>query len=100
TSSVSLRYRRKDSSYAWIETRSKSIIDPLTGAVMETLAVMRDVGDRKEAESAMQRLALTDTLTGLANRLLLSDRLNQSLRGLKRTPGFVGVLMLDLDHFK
>jgi diguanylate cyclase (GGDEF)-like protein/PAS domain S-box-containing protein len=100
TSSVTLRYQRKDNSYAWIESRSKSIIDPLTGAVRETLAVMRDVGERKEAQLAVERLALTDALTGLANRLLLSDRLNQCLRRLKRTPGLVGVLMLDLDHFK
>ena len=100
TSSVTLRYRQKDSSYAWIESRSKSIIDPPTGAVRETLTVMRDVGERKEAQLAIERLALTDALTGLANRLLLSDRLNQCLKRLKRTRGLVGVLMLDLDHFK
>ena len=100
TRSVTLRYQRKDRSYAWVESRSKSIIDPATGAVRETLAVMRDVGERKEAQLALERLALTDALTGLANRLLLSDRLNQSLKRLKRTPGLVGVLMLDIDNFK
>ena len=43
---------------------------------------------------------MTDALTGLANRTLLTDRMNQGLRGLKRSHGFIGVLMLDLDHFK
>jgi diguanylate cyclase (GGDEF)-like protein/PAS domain S-box-containing protein len=97
---VSLRYRCKDGSYAWIESKSKAIIDPLTGAVLETQALMRDIGQRKEAQATIERQALTDALTGLANRTLLADRLNQGLRHLKRSPGFVGVLMLDLDHFK
>src|SRR5437870_423778 len=55
TSSVTLRYQRKDSSYAWIESRSRSVVDPKTGAVHETLAVMRDVGERKEAQLALER---------------------------------------------
>jgi diguanylate cyclase (GGDEF)-like protein/PAS domain S-box-containing protein len=97
---VSLRYRCKDGSYAWIESKSKAIIDPLTGAVLETQALMRDIGQRKEAQESIEHQALTDALTGLANRTLLADRLNQGLRHLKRSPGFVGVLMLDLDHFK
>lgn len=97
---VSLRYRCKDGSYAWIESTSRAVIDPLTGVVLETQALMRDIGDRKEAQASIERQALTDALTGLANRTLLTDRLNQGLRHLKRSPGFVGVLMLDLDHFK
>ena len=98
--SVSLRYRRKDGSYAWIESRSKSVFDPITGALCETEAVMRDISERKEAQLAIERQALTDALTGLANRMLLPDRLRQGLKRLRRSPGLVGVLMLDLDHFK
>jgi diguanylate cyclase (GGDEF)-like protein/PAS domain S-box-containing protein len=97
---VSLRYRCKDGSYAWIESKSTAVLDPLTGAVVETQALMRDIGQRKEAQAIIEHQALTDSLTGLANRTLLADRLNQGLRHLKRSPGFVGVLMLDLDHFK
>ena len=98
--SVSLRFRRKDGSYAWIESRTMSVFDPATGALRETQAVMRDISERKEAQLAVERQAVTDALTGLDNRLLLNDRLNQALRRLRRTPGLVGVLMLDLDHFK
>lgn len=98
--SVSLRYRRKDGSYTWIETRSKSVFDPVTGAMCETEVVMRDVSERKEAQLAIERQALTDALTGLANRMLLPDRLRQGLKRLSRSSGLVGVLMLDLDHFK
>ncbi len=97
---TSLRYRRKDGTYAWIESRYQPVFDPATGALQETQVLLRDVGERREAQLAMERQALTDALTGLANRLLLSDRLNQALKRLKRNPGLVGLLMLDLDHFK
>src|SRR5438105_10184182 len=97
---TSLRSRRTDGTYAWIESKNQPVFDPATGALQETQVLMRDVGERREAEMAMERQALTDALTGLANRVLLSDRLNQCLKRLKRTRGLVGVLMLDLDHFK
>jgi PleD family two-component response regulator len=71
-----------------------------TGEVDETQLALHDIGDRVEAQQEMERSALTDTVTGLANRILLLDRLNQALKRLKRNPGLVGVLMLDLDHFK
>jgi diguanylate cyclase (GGDEF)-like protein/PAS domain S-box-containing protein len=98
--SMSLRLRRKDATYAWLECRSRPILDPETGAVDETHLALRDIGDRVEAQLEMERSALTDTLTGLANRTLLADRLSQALRRLKRHVGVVGVLMLDVDHFK
>ena len=75
-------------------------MDPATGAMHETQAVLRDIGDRVDAQLSMERQALTDPLTGLANRTLLSDRLSHALRHLKRNAGLVGLLMLDLDHFK
>ena len=54
---------------------------------------------RSQAEA--RRLALQDPLTGLANRLLFADRLQQSRERLRRTgQGVVGVLCLDLDRFK
>ncbi len=98
--SISLRFRRKDGTYAWLECRSRPVLDPVTGEVDETQLALRDIGDRVEAQQEMERSTLTDTLTGLANRTLLMDRLNQALKRLKRNVGRVGVLMLDLDHFK
>jgi len=41
-----------------------------------------------------------DTLTGLANRALFSDRLTQALARSERTGKYVAVLFLDLDNFK
>jgi diguanylate cyclase (GGDEF)-like protein len=91
---------RKNGGYAKLEHKSKAIHDSLSGVVAETQALMREIGQLKDAQATIERLALTDALTGLANRTLLTDRMNQALRSLRRSQGLIGVLMLDLDHFK
>jgi diguanylate cyclase (GGDEF)-like protein len=60
---------------------------------------MRETAKQK-AEDKLQHQALTDELTGLPNRRLLSDRLSQTLAIAKRERNIVGILYLDLDGFK
>jgi diguanylate cyclase (GGDEF)-like protein/PAS domain S-box-containing protein len=60
----------------------------------------RDVRERKEAEARIRYLAHHDALTGLPNRTLLADRLGMAIARARRAGNRVGVLMLDLDHFK
>jgi diguanylate cyclase (GGDEF)-like protein len=55
---------------------------------------------KQKAEEKLQYQALTDELTGLPNRRLLSDRLGQTLNVAKREGCMVGVLYIDLDGFK
>jgi diguanylate cyclase (GGDEF)-like protein/PAS domain S-box-containing protein len=64
------------------------------------LAAVRDARERRERERGWVHRALHDPLTGLANRALLVDRLEQALRRLQRREGRVVVLFLDLDAFK
>jgi diguanylate cyclase (GGDEF)-like protein len=56
--------------------------------------------ERKRSESRLAFLALHDPLTGLANRVQFRERLARALERCDRTRGRVGVLFLDLDHFK
>lgn len=63
-------------------------------------AFIRDISERKEAESHIQRLAQTDALTGLPNRTQLNDHLKYALSLVKRSGGHLAVMFLDLDHFK
>jgi diguanylate cyclase (GGDEF)-like protein len=60
-----------------------------------------EVEERKRAEDQLVYDALHDALTGLPNRVLLSDRLNHALEYARRRPDYhFSVLFLDLDHFK
>lgn len=64
------------------------------------LVMTRDVTARKRAELALADQVMHDPLTGLANRVLLRDRLQGSLTRLQRTPGSIALLFVDLDRFK
>lgn len=64
------------------------------------LAFVRDITERKKAEDKIQQMAYHDSLTGLPNRKLFSDRLGIALAQAKRNQKGVAVTMLDLDHFK
>ena len=61
---------------------------------------IRDIADRKLVEARLERQALTDPLTGIANRTVLMDRLTQALRRLQRDRLVLAVIYLDLDRFK
>ena len=60
----------------------------------------RDITDRKHYEERLETLANYDTLTGLANRALLSSHLKSSIEKAKRNKKQISVLMFDLDRFK
>ena len=70
------------------------------GEIVGSVAVVRDVTERREAEERVRRLALRDALTGLPNRTLLHDRLAHAIALARRESAEVAVMILDLDHFK
>ena len=70
-------------------------------AFLEAIAnVLADAIERLHAEEGVRHLALHDALTGLPNRVLFSDRLEQAIAAARRDPAPFSVLMMDLDHFK
>ncbi|MCZ7525317.1 MAG: EAL domain-containing protein [Acidimicrobiia bacterium] len=92
------RLRHRDGTWRWVEAR---ITNMLGVPGVEGLVVnVRDVTDRKRAEDQLRHRALHDDLTGLPNRVLLVDRLSVALERARRSGTRVGVLFLDLDHFK
>ncbi len=62
--------------------------------------VVTDITSRKGVELQVQRLAYQDSLTGLANRLRLADRIDQAVSSLLRSSDGLALLLLDLDGFK
>ncbi|WP_344954367.1 putative bifunctional diguanylate cyclase/phosphodiesterase [Zobellella aerophila] len=63
-------------------------------------AFAHDISARKEAEQALEHRALHDALTGLPNRALVLDRLQQCLSRRAGSNDGIAVLFIDLDHFK
>ncbi|MGV7213160.1 putative bifunctional diguanylate cyclase/phosphodiesterase [Bradyrhizobium sp. UFLA05-112] len=71
-----------------------------SGQVQTVLAVSRDITASVNQRERIQRLAYSDSLTGLANRALLYDRVRDELSVGPNTRGGVGLMLLDIDHFK
>jgi diguanylate cyclase (GGDEF)-like protein/PAS domain S-box-containing protein len=70
------------------------------GACTHYIGIIRDVTARKRIEAELVHNAHHDALTGLPNRKLFRDRLEQSLRRAKRYQDGLGLLYIDLDGFK
>jgi diguanylate cyclase (GGDEF)-like protein/PAS domain S-box-containing protein len=97
---VEHRIAHKDGTYLWVLTRGIAVRDQ-AGKPYRMAGSQTDVTDRRHAQDQLIRDALYDTLTGLANRTLLMDRLEQSLGRAKRSQDETfAVLFLDLDRFK
>jgi diguanylate cyclase (GGDEF)-like protein/PAS domain S-box-containing protein len=64
------------------------------------IATFRDISERKAQTEAIEYQALHDALTGLPNRTLFSDRLQQALLTVQRTQQGLAILLIDLDRFK
>jgi len=62
--------------------------------------LQRALNERDQLQTALERQAFYDPLTGLPNRILFYDRLRQALAHMERHGRFVAVLFLDLDGFK
>ncbi|MGC2856282.1 EAL domain-containing protein [Novispirillum sp. DQ9] len=89
--------RRKDGSHFPLDLALSAL---RIGDQRLFIGVLRDISERKAAEERLRFLATRDHLTGLPNRAAFRDRLEEALEGAKRNSYLVGVLFIDLDHFK
>lgn len=90
----------KDGSTVWTEVTVSGIRNP-QGRFVGLLGVTRDITERRELEDRLRRMAQHDPLTGLPNRALFSDRLEQALAAARRQRNtHLAVAFVDLDGFK
>jgi len=103
-----------DALYSQPETESNDTLEFADGRVFKRLSKPQyvagevvgrvwsfsDITEQKRLEHDLAHLAFHDALTGLANRALFHDRVNQALARNERTENYVAVLFLDLDNFK
>lgn len=85
--------------FRWMEDRVMPQLDNM-GNVIGIFGVARDITERKHAEEMIQHLAYYDVLTGLPNRTLLHDRLQQAIFEAKSANRPLVLLVMDLDRFK
>lgn len=95
--SYKTRHRRQDGSSYPVEVRLSFSREEEPPVFM---AIALDITEREAAEKRMRQLAHFDSLTGLPNRTLLVDRLQQAMRVAARGDRQLGLFFLSLDDFK
>jgi diguanylate cyclase (GGDEF)-like protein/PAS domain S-box-containing protein len=92
-----------------VETEWQAATWPATGRWLQrqivpveggAVATVRDITERKEAEERIRHLAHHDELTGLPNRSLIRDRLDQAVLNAQRNGKHLALAFVDLDGFK
>ncbi|MCM2479425.1 sensor domain-containing protein [Serpentinimonas maccroryi] len=94
-----LWHRRADQSelalhLSWVVLRDAA------GLALNTVLFAKDLSEKLAAQQRIEQLAYTDALTGLPNRLTLTDRVSHAIRVAQRSGAGFAVLFLDLDRFK
>jgi diguanylate cyclase (GGDEF)-like protein/PAS domain S-box-containing protein len=104
---VECRVRKRNGDYLWVEAALRLVRDPVTGVPSGIMNTVRDISERKRSEEqlreayrSVEALALTDGLTGLANRRRFDQYLSIEWRRNLRNPQPLSLLMLDVDLFK
>jgi diguanylate cyclase (GGDEF)-like protein/PAS domain S-box-containing protein len=95
-----VEYRVRDAERTWVhvETLATNLVGD--GAVEGIVLNTRDVSERKALERRLMHQASHDALTGLPNRMLLRDRVEQALARRRRSGTPIAVIFLDHDDFK
>lgn len=98
TTIVEFRSRSRTAGPRWFEAHTRAALDD-AGRIMGAVSAVREVGHRKAIEQRLSQAAMTDRLTGIANRAAFDTQLELAIQA-ARTAGPGCVAMFDLDHFK
>ncbi len=90
--------RLNDRAERWVAMNGWRAESP--GGLIRMIVTARDVTDEKTADDRIRWSATHDALTRLANRSSFHDQLNEALRLARKAKKSVGLLTIDLDHFK
>jgi diguanylate cyclase (GGDEF)-like protein/PAS domain S-box-containing protein len=93
------RFIHKNGHSIWAHFHVAAVRDATEKHQFNIIQVL-DITERKGMEEQIHQLAFYDTLTGLPNRRLLDDRLNQAMSACKRNGCYGAVMFIDLDNFK
>ena len=94
------RIQCKDGSWKWTLSRGMVISRNAQGKPLRMIGTHTDITGRKHSEGLIWQHANFDALTGLPNRRMLRDRLEQQINKSRREGRQLAILFIDLDHFK
>lgn len=77
-----------------------SLLHEMDGTPKYFIVTVEDITASKQAESEIRRIAYHDPLTGLPNRVLFNEHINQEIAHARRRHHMLALLFMDLDHFK
>lgn len=97
--SIEYHLRTGDGARRWVENRYVPVRDK-EGRLIEIEGIILDITERKAAEEQLALVARTDGLTGLANRSMFTERLNQAFAAAGRGAIPFALHYIDMDHFK
>ncbi|MDD2914909.1 MAG: EAL domain-containing protein [Gallionella sp.] len=93
-------YNKKKNGEVFIEQVFISPVMDEHGAIDSFVAVKEDITDKKKTEETIWKQANFDTLTGLPNRRMFRERLEQEIKKSNRNGLPIALMFIDLDHFK
>ncbi len=94
------RLRHADGHYVWVLDRGKVVQRSDSGTPLRMVGSIRNIDDKKRYDAEIHRLAFYDALTGLPNRRLLMDRLQQAILMNQRHTRIGALMYIDMDRFK
>jgi diguanylate cyclase (GGDEF)-like protein/PAS domain S-box-containing protein len=90
---------RKNGETIWISENARAVFDD-EGRVLHYEGTVEDITERRQNQARIEQQANYDSLTGLANRSLLNDRLQQAIYSAASYGARLAVVFVDLDRFK
>lgn len=96
---VSMRGTRKNGEHYWQAVSASPVLNE-SGLLTHIVVSIEDTSQQRAIHAQMEKLAFYDPLTGLENRRLFKDRLEQTLKQIRRNKGLMALLFIDLDGFK
>jgi len=91
---------RGDGSMLWLSLNAQPLYGETTAVLSGVVTTLDDITEKKESEALIWQHANFDALTGLPNRRMFRDRLEQALKKCRRDSLMLALLFIDLDRFK
>ncbi|MBR0787441.1 diguanylate cyclase [Bradyrhizobium manausense] len=96
---ITYRNGHRQQTEIWLESTMR-VTRRDNGSVDGVVAISRDITEQKKLETRLETLAIEDSLTGLANRRRFDERLKEEWARAYRDRSSLGLVMIDVDHFK